>query len=527
MKDIVKNTGQHHVESTKNAVSGNKAATFEEAVTATKFGKFNVILILLTIPAGLCAPFDTATMSFTFVAAQCDLNLSLNHKGLLNAIVYAGMISSALIWGFLFDVLGRKKLLIIGFLVDSVFVFLSAFSQSLGLLIVCKYFQGFIVCGPMAVLYSYLSEFHSTKYRSTCQLIIGMCNSFGILLLPAIAWLILPHKLDFSVHGYNFHSWNIFLLVSGLPAFASGILYLFLPESPKFLMACGRNEKALEVFRTVYSLNTGLPKDSYPITELIDETKLNLGNKHGGQVTANRTKIQALKEGFQQIRPLFFPPHLVNVILSSSIMFFVVMGLNILRLWLPQIFQTMTDYQLMNNNSTASLCTMLEIITPSNSTSTEECVVNTDNSSIYINSMIVGSATLSAFFLAGTLIKMLGKKPMMVITASLAGGSCIGIYFSQYSYMVVIFSSIFQATSSISSNLINSVTVDLFPTTQRTLAISFGMMNGRVGAMLGNFVFPYLLASGCIPPFFTVAGIMFVAAFISLFVPRTDKLSLR
>lgn len=53
-----------------------------------------------------------------------------------------GMISSAMIWGFLFDVLGRRKLLIFGFLVDAIFVFTSAFAQSLPLLLVSKYLQG-------------------------------------------------------------------------------------------------------------------------------------------------------------------------------------------------------------------------------------------------------------------------------------------------------------------------------------------------------------------------------------------------
>lgn len=56
----------------------------------------------------------------------------------------SGMISSAIIWGFLFDVLGRRKLLVLGFLLDAIFVFMSVLSQSLPLLIVSKYLQGFM-----------------------------------------------------------------------------------------------------------------------------------------------------------------------------------------------------------------------------------------------------------------------------------------------------------------------------------------------------------------------------------------------
>jgi hypothetical protein len=59
----------------------------------------------------------------------------------------------------------------------------------------------------------------------------------------------------------------------------------------------------------------------FQIVNLVDETKVeNLENlKHGGHITANRNKIQALREGLQQIKPLCFAPHLKHIILVCSI----------------------------------------------------------------------------------------------------------------------------------------------------------------------------------------------------------------
>lgn len=53
------------------------------------------------------------------------------------------------------------------------------------------------------------------------------------------------------------------------------------------------------------------------IKKLIDETQLqnNEEENHGGHITANRTKSQALREGFQQIKPLFYAPHLKHIVL--------------------------------------------------------------------------------------------------------------------------------------------------------------------------------------------------------------------
>uniref|UniRef100_A0AAR5QKP3 Major facilitator superfamily (MFS) profile domain-containing protein n=1 Tax=Dendroctonus ponderosae TaxID=77166 RepID=A0AAR5QKP3_DENPD len=502
-------------------VSALEPATFEEAITATQFGKYNVVLGFLAGIASLCAVFDTSTMSYTFVSAQCDLNISLNDKGLLNAVTYAGMISSALIWGFLFDVLGRRKLLILGFLVDAVFVFMSVLTQGLPLLLVSKYLQGFIINGPFAAVSSYISEFHCAKYRPIYQMIIGSSNSFGTVLLPLIAWLILPRNMDFTIVNLNFHSWNMFLLVSGLPAFICGILFVFFPESPKFLMTCGENDKALKVFQKVYSINTGAPADTFPIKQLVDETKLDVDMKNGSHITAHRTKQQALKEGWQQMKPLFLQPHLMKIVLACAIFLCVMMSMNMLRLWLPQIFQIMNDYQKTHLGKSASLCTMLSTVSSKNQT-TGECVVNTDNAQVYINSIIVGCTSICGNVSAASLIRFIGKKKILTVALITSGISSFSLYFANTPEMATALSSIFIAGGSVSNNVMVSVAVDMFPTTLRTMSISLGMMIGRSGAMSGNFIFPYLLESGCQAPFFVVGGLMFAAAALSFVLPNTD-----
>lgn len=47
--------------------------------------------------------------------------------------------------------------------------------------------------------------------------------------------------------------------------------------------------------------------------------KQNNPSQHGGQVTAKRSQVEALKEGWQQIKPLFFPPFLVKLVLVCAI----------------------------------------------------------------------------------------------------------------------------------------------------------------------------------------------------------------
>lgn len=70
-------------------------AEFETAIAATKFGKFNILLLFATVPCSWSAVFDTGSMSYVFPAAQCDLNLTLANKGQLNACIFVGKSNSS------------------------------------------------------------------------------------------------------------------------------------------------------------------------------------------------------------------------------------------------------------------------------------------------------------------------------------------------------------------------------------------------------------------------------------------------
>lgn len=76
----------------KENVGVQKEADFEEAVAATGYGKFHYLLYLAVIPASWASGFDTSTTSMIIPAAECDLNLTLFQKGIVNAVVYGGQL---------------------------------------------------------------------------------------------------------------------------------------------------------------------------------------------------------------------------------------------------------------------------------------------------------------------------------------------------------------------------------------------------------------------------------------------------
>jgi VNT family MFS transporter (synaptic vesicle glycoprotein 2) len=159
----------------------------------------------------------------------------------------------------------------------------------------------------------------------------------------------------------EFHAWNLFLLICTLPAILTGILFILMPESPKYLMAKGNNAKALEVFKKIYKLNSGQSRDNYPIKKLTDDRQI-------------YQKKHTIKEAWNQISPLFSMKYATKLILVCSLQLFLMMCVNSLRLWLPEIFQVINDYE-YDNNGTSSICKMLDNMQPTIINEGEICSV--------------------------------------------------------------------------------------------------------------------------------------------------------
>jgi len=58
-----------------------------------------------------------------------------------------------------------------------------------------------------------------------------------LVVVVGMAWLIIPHTNWGVVQGaFLFNSWRIFLVVSAVPVTLSVFLFIFFPESPRFLI---------------------------------------------------------------------------------------------------------------------------------------------------------------------------------------------------------------------------------------------------------------------------------------------------
>ncbi|CAH1982313.1 unnamed protein product [Acanthoscelides obtectus] len=441
-----------------------KRATFEEAVEETGFGKFNLVLLLVLFFPCLSQVLETVNISYVLPIAQCDLGISLEDKGFIISVSFIGMVVSGFFWGVLSDSFGRKKVLVYGYFLNAFFAMIGAFATSKTMIIIAKFFGGLIISGPFSAAIAHTTEFHSKKYRSKVQFIRGMSISFSNLLLPLFAWAILPYQWDFSILEYNFHSWNVFLMVCATVPLLGGICYMFLPESPKYLMSQGKNTEAMEVFQKVYAVNTGKGKSTFTYKELIKETNVSQDTSF-----EQRSPLETIKNGIEQLKLILHKPYTSRMILACAASLLVTSSNNTFKLWLPQIFQSINDYQSNHNGTSTDLCTMLEDLQTPEEVVEEKiiCSVNTNNMSVYTNSMIVATTRMVCCLICTYLIEWLGSKKLAITLPLLTAVFSAGLYFSRTPIEVLALSSLGSSIGSVADLVIMNITVEMFPTTLR------------------------------------------------------------
>ncbi|XP_051156800.1 synaptic vesicle glycoprotein 2B-like [Leptopilina boulardi] len=508
-----------------NSHSKEETADYEKALKLCGYGSFHYKFVFVCGIMFLSAGLQNGVNAYILPAAGCDLQLSSEEKGFLNVAFLVGGVVSSLVWGIASDVYGRKNILLGTLMADSFVCLMASLSQSFTMLLCFRTISGFTIGAPGALVFAYLGEFHSEKQRSKSICYVGFFWTISWLILPGLAWIIIPLTFSLKVYGYIFNSWRLFLLLTGIPSFIISFIGMNYPESPKFLLAKNKPEEALRVLRKIYAGNTGRDESDYPVKYLINDDGLilNTKGKESEEEEFNLTKF--LKNIWKQIRALCSPPLLKYIFLSCLIFFLNMFGYYGLGLWLPELFNRFESHYKHHPNISVTVCELINNANKSDvlNLSKRDLSCTGMNEQVFVNTLIINAICLLGNITSGFLADRVGRRTIPVTTMLVAGIASLAIYFVRTSLQNLIVSCIFSLAIATANFALSGAVVDIFPTHVGAMAICLSVCFGRIGAIVSNLIFGMLLDISCDIPIFLVASMVLLGGFLGFLIPQSKS----
>jgi MFS family permease len=165
------------------------------------------------------------------------LNLTEGQIGTAAGIYIAGACTGSIVFSYLTDRFGRKRLFLITLAVYLVFSFLTAFSWSFWSFAFFRFIAGTGIGGEYSAIY----ELIPARFRGQVALAISGSYWIGALMGSGLSILLLNPNIIDQTYG-----WRVAFWLGAALGVCVLLIRRYVPESPRWLITHGRNEEAEE-----------------------------------------------------------------------------------------------------------------------------------------------------------------------------------------------------------------------------------------------------------------------------------------
>jgi MFS family permease len=184
----------------------------------------------------------------TVLENKHTLSMSSSQVGVAGGIYVAGNVVGALVFGYLTDRLGRKRLFTMTLGLYLVATVATAFSWSAMAFFVFRFLTGAGIGGEYSAVNSATEELNPARVRGTVELAINGSWWLGTA-IGALASVVVLNPRIFAVDV----GWRVTFALGAILGVAVLLVRRLLPESPRWLMTHGRLDEAEEVVADVES----------------------------------------------------------------------------------------------------------------------------------------------------------------------------------------------------------------------------------------------------------------------------------
>lgn len=385
--------------------------------------------------------------------------------GLLAAAVFLGMLIGGLFIGTLGDWLGRRPMLLVGLLCNTIAGVLSAAAPDALTLSFLRCIAGIGIGATVPPLFTLVTELAPPSQRG---LFVTVCASFWMVgsIYVALVALWLLESLGLS--------WRVFAVACAVPSAIGGFLiYMIVPESPRFLALEQKHTDALRVTLQLANL-MGYDGPSLTLTEM-----------ERSFPRSSSQSIQSLSHAEEQQRQRGGGGGIFSIMSTAMTDFYVSAS----KLYTKDLRQTTWPLQMVWFSLSFGSYGLLTWI---NSIFVQEHLKN-----VYFNALLFAASNLPGNILTAILMDRIGRS-IMLISSVVASASCL-VSFAWSAYVtsqagIVLSACAFQCFTIAAWNTIDCMTSELFPTTVRSTGMGVCAASGRIGAMVAQFVNGALIA---------------------------------
>ena len=322
---------------------------------------FTILITLVATIGGFLFGYDSGVINGTVDGLQKAFHSDSIGTGFNVASILLGCAAGAFFAGWLADKFGRRTILIVSSICFTISALGAGMAHSSVQFIIVRVLGGLAVGAASVLAPAYISEVAPAKYRGTLSsiqqvaIITGLFTSF-------LSNYILARVAGGStvVLAMGFEAWRWMFWVMTIPSVVFFLSLLFIPESPRFLVASRKKDKALAVLTRLMGAEAAKAK--------VDEIDASLVSDH------HRPKLTDILDNKRLFRPIVW----VGIGLASFQQF---VGINIVFYYGAVLWQS----------------------------------AGFSESQALLTNVISGGVSIVACFIATALIDRVGRKPLLLI----------------------------------------------------------------------------------------------------------------
>ncbi|WP_020415968.1 MFS transporter [Amycolatopsis sp. ATCC 39116] len=196
-------------------------------------------LLMIRIIIGTATFFDAYTVlviAFAMPKLVTEWHLTPAWVGMILSAGYVGQFAGAILFGWLAERIGRLRTLLITIVLFVSMDIACLFAWSGASMLVFRFLQGIGTGGEVPVASAYINEFVGARKRGRFFLLYEVIFPVGLLFAGLAGYFLVPE-----------FGWRALFVVGLVPAVLMIPLRVFMPESPRWLAAKGKFDRADKV----------------------------------------------------------------------------------------------------------------------------------------------------------------------------------------------------------------------------------------------------------------------------------------